>query len=94
MKNELAIFENCPIRSVEHEGEMYFSIIDIIGVLTDSPIPRNYWNLLKKREQQLHTNCMQLKLPSADGKNYKTDCANTEGCLESSCPCPRQRLNL
>ena len=38
MKNELTIFENRPIRSVEHNGEMYFSIVDIIGVLTDSPI--------------------------------------------------------
>jgi DNA-damage-inducible protein D len=91
MKNELAIFENRPIRSVEHEGEMYFSIVDIIGVLTDSPIPRNYWNLLKKRESQLHTICMQLKLPSADGKNYKTDCANTEGVLRivMSIPSPK-----
>jgi DNA-damage-inducible protein D len=91
MKNELAIFENRPIRSVEHEGEMYFSIVDIIGVLTDSPIPRNYWNLLKKREPQLHTICMQLKLPSADGKNYKTDCANTEGVLRivMSVPSPK-----
>ncbi len=91
MKNELTVFENRPIRSVEHEGEMYFSIVDIIGVLTDSPIPRNYWNLLKKREPQLHTICMQLKLPSADGKNYKTDCANTEGVFRiiMSVPSPK-----
>ena len=91
MKNALTIFENRLIRSVEHEGEMYFSIVDIIGVLTDSPIPRNYWNLLKKREPQLHTICMQLKLLSADGKNYKTDCANTEGVFRiiMSVPSPK-----
>jgi DNA-damage-inducible protein D len=79
MENQLTVFENKAIRSIEHNGNMYFSIVDIIGVLTDSPIPRNYWNLLKKREPQLHTICMQLKLPSADGKKYQTDCANTEG---------------
>ena len=72
-------FEGKEIRKVWHEEQWYFSIVDIIEVLTDSPIPRNYWNILKKREPQLHTICMQLKLKSADGKNYKTDCANTEG---------------
>jgi DNA-damage-inducible protein D len=91
MENQLTVFENKAIRSIEHNGEMYFSIVDIIGVLTDSPIPRNYWNLLKKRDPQLHTICMQLKLLSADGKNYKTDCANTEGVLRiiMSVPSPK-----
>ena len=72
-------FEGKPIRKIWHNDEWYFSVVDVIEVLTDSPIPRNYWNLLKKRESQLHTNCMQLKLVSKDGKKYKTDCANTEG---------------
>ena len=72
-------FEGKPIRKIWHNDEWYFSVVDVIEVLTDSPIPRNYWNLLKKRESQLHTICMQLKLVSKDGKKYKTDCANTEG---------------
>jgi DNA-damage-inducible protein D len=91
MENQLTVFDNKAIRSVEHKDEMYFSIVDIISVLTDSPIPRNYWNLLKKREPQLHTLCMQLKLPSADGKKYQTDCANTEGVFRiiMSVPSPK-----
>ncbi len=91
MENQLAVFENKAIRSVEYNGEMYFSMVDIIGILTDSPIPRNYWNLLKKREPQLHTICMQLKLLSADGKNYATDCANTDGVFRiiMSVPSPK-----
>ena len=72
-------FEGKEIRKIWHNDEWYFSVVDVIEVLTDSPIPRNYWNLLKKRESQLHTICMQLKLVSKDGKKYKTDCANTEG---------------
>ena len=93
MDSHLAIFEQKIIRRTEHNGELYFSIVDIIEVLTDSPIPRNYWNLLKRREPQLHTICMQLKLKSADGKNYKTDCANTEGVFRilMSVPSPKAK---
>ncbi len=84
-------FEGKPIRKVWHNNEWYFSIVDVIEVLTDSPIPRNYWNLLKRREPQLHTICMQLKLESKDGKKYKTDCANTEGVFRviMSVPSPK-----
>jgi DNA-damage-inducible protein D len=84
-------FEGKTIRKIWHNNEIYFSIVDVIELLTDSPIPRNYWNLLKKREPQLHTNCMQLKLESKDGKKYKTDCANTEGVLRiaMSVPSPK-----
>lgn len=79
------------IRRVEHEGEWYFSVIDIIGVLTDSVVPRNYWATLKKREPQLLTNCQQLKIVSTDGKQRLTDCANTEGVLRivMSVPSPK-----
>lgn len=81
MNNQLAIFEQKDIRRVEHEGEMYFSIIDIIENLTESTNPRKYWSVLKLREPQLATFCSQLKLKSTDGKQYKTDAANTEGVL-------------
>jgi DNA-damage-inducible protein D len=91
MENQLVVFEQKPIRRIEHEGEMYFSIVDIIEILTESVKPRDYWSVLKKREPQLPTLCRQLKLPSKDGKQYKTDCANTEGVLRitMSVPSPK-----
>ena len=90
-EQNLIPFEGKEVRKVLHNGEWHLSVVDIIEVLTDSPIPRNYWNLLKKREPQLHTICMQLKLKSKDGKNYKTDCANTEGVFRimMSVPSPK-----
>ncbi|MBL7818225.1 MAG: Bro-N domain-containing protein [Saprospiraceae bacterium] len=90
-QNKLIAFEGAAIRKTIHNGEWYFSVVDIIEVLTDSPIPRNYWSIVKKREPQLHTICMQLKMQSKDGKFYKTDCANTEGVLRivMSVPSPK-----
>lgn len=77
----IAFFQEKQVRRVWHDEMWYFSIVDVIEVLTDSPKPRVYWGVLKKREPQLFTNCKQLKLVSADGKKYATDCANTEGLL-------------
>ena len=70
---------------------MAFSVVDVIEILTDSPNPRVYWGVLKKREFQLFTVCKQLKLKSKDGKSYNTDCANTEGILRivMSVPSPK-----
>jgi DNA-damage-inducible protein D len=89
--DKLVLFQEKQVRRIWHDEQWYFSVVDVIGVLTNSPIPRNYWNILKKREPQLHTVCMQLKLMSGDGKNYKTDCANTEGVLRivMSIPSPK-----
>ena len=91
MENNLTPFEDKRIRSIEHEGEMWFSAVDVIAALTDSPSPKHYWAMLKKREAQLVTICYQLKLQSADGKFYKTDCATTEGVLRiiQSVPSPK-----
>jgi DNA-damage-inducible protein D len=91
MDNQLTPFEGIEIRKIEHNGEWYFSVIDVIGVLTESVSAKHYWATLKKREIQLVTNCQQLKLPAADGKNYKTDCANTEGVFRilMSVPSPK-----
>jgi hypothetical protein len=84
----LQLFEEQPIRSAwdEEEEEWYFSVVDVVGVLTESPNPGNYWKVLKKRLRQegneLVTNCNQLKLKSPrDGKRYLTDVANTEQIL-------------
>ena len=68
----------------------HFSVVDVVAVLSESPNPRNYWNMLKKRDNQLYTICVQLKLPAADGKKYKTDCANRKGIFRiiQSIPSP------
>ena len=89
--NRVSIFENKPIRKIWHNEEWFVSVVDVIEVLTDSPIPRNYWSILKKREPQLHTNCMQLKMQASDGRQRLTDCANTEGVLRivMSVPSPK-----
>lgn len=89
--DKLELFENQPIRTawVEEEEEWYFSIVDVVGVLTDQKdydSAKNYWKVTKKRLKdegnQLVTNCNQLRLKSPkDGKRYNTDVANTEQLL-------------
>jgi len=78
----LVVFQGKHIRRVWHDDQWYFSIIDVVEALTDSSNPRNYWSMLKKRELEhqieLSTFCVQLKLPSSDGKYYATECANTK----------------
>jgi DNA-damage-inducible protein D len=85
-------FQDNAVRRVEHEGEWYFSIVDIIGILLpESPNHKTYWYVLKKREPQLLTVCKKLKLKGEDGKNYPSDCANTEGVFRiiMSVPSPK-----
>ncbi|MFH0954609.1 MAG: Bro-N domain-containing protein [Candidatus Micrarchaeota archaeon] len=81
-QNALVVFQDRKIRRIWHENEWFFSVIDVLEALTDSTNPRNYWNMLKAREAEhgveLSTFCVQLKLPSNDGKLYSTDCANTK----------------
>jgi DNA-damage-inducible protein D len=72
-QNRLVVFGAKQIRRIWHEDQWFFSVVDIIGALTDSENPRNYWNILKARELkksqiQLSTICVQLKLTAADGK--------------------------
>jgi hypothetical protein len=95
--SNIKLFESQKIRShwdVEKE-KWYFSIVDIIGVLTDSPNPRKYWSVLKTRLKQegseLTTNCSQLKMQAGDGKFYLTDVADTEQLLRfiQSIPSPK-----
>ena len=83
-KNSIKLFNDKRVR-VHWDNEIekwYFSIVDIIGVLTESPNPRKYWSVLKtrlkKEGSQLATNCSQLKMEAKDGKYYKTDVADTE----------------
>lgn len=96
-QNKLDLFEEgSKIRSVLHNGEMYFSIIDIMGVLTDSADPQRYWSVLKSRLKKndgldVTTICSKLKMVGADHKMYPTDAANTEGVLRllMSVPSPK-----
>ena len=86
MDNQLTIFEQKPIRKTEHNGEMYFSIVDIIEILTDSPSPKTYWAKLKKKPteesgSEVFPNLELLKMVASDGKKYKTDAVNTRGVL-------------
>jgi prophage antirepressor-like protein len=90
-------FNNKPVRTAwsEEQNKWYFSIVDVIAVLTDSPKPNNYWKVLKhrllKEGSELVTNCNQLKMLSSDGKSYKTDVADTEQLfrLIQSIPSPK-----
>ena len=90
MNDKIQLFEDQPIRTawVEEEEEWYFSIVDVVGVLTEQPDidgARNYWKVLKKRLKeegsQLVTNCNQLKMTAQDGKKRLTDVATTEQIL-------------
>ena len=100
-ENKIQIFEDKKIRTAwnESEEEWYFSIVDVVQILTDQPsydIARKYWNKLKQRLKdegsELVSSCHQLKMPSPkDGKSYKTDVANTEQLLRiiQSIPSPK-----
>ena len=87
----LVVFQDKKIRRIWYDNEWYFSVVDVVEALTDSPSPRQYWGVLKGRENQLLTLCLQLKLPSADGKYYATDCANTKNMFRiiQSIPSPK-----
>ena len=97
MENKIKIFENKQVRTAWNadEEEWYFSVVDVVAVLTDSANPRKYWSVLKTRLKaegsELTTNCSQLNLQAADGKYYKTDCLDTKGVLRlvQSIPSPK-----
>jgi DNA-damage-inducible protein D len=88
---KLTVFEQKEIRQIEHNGEIWFSIIDIIEVLADSTNAQSYWGKLKEREPQLLTICQKFKFLASDGKMRATDCANTEGVFRilMSVPSPK-----
>jgi DNA-damage-inducible protein D len=85
MANEIINFENTSIRKAWHNEEWYFSVVDIIQILTESSNPNRYWTDLKRRSEkesgQSYAFCVRLNLPRINGKNYPTDCANTKGIL-------------
>ena len=97
MENKIKVFENKNVRTVwnEEEEDWYFSVVDVIEILTESDRPRKYWNELKKKltleGSQLSEEIGQLKLPAADGKNYSTDVLSTKNVLRlvQSIPSPK-----
>lgn len=83
-EKKIIVFNGKNIRRIWQEDKWFFSVVDIVGALTDSDNPRNYWHMLKIREKgssgiELSTNCVQLKLIAEDNKLRETDCADTEG---------------
>lgn len=94
-RNEVALFEQKEIRRTWENEKWYFSVVDVVQVLTDSVDGRKYWNKLKQRltaeGNEAVTNCHQFKMPAADGKMRKTDCADTEELLRiiQSIPSPK-----
>jgi len=91
----IVVFESRKIRREWHQEEWWFSVVDVCGVLTESVDAGAYWRKLKQRLKkegsEVVTNCHGLKLEAADGKKYKTDCANTEGIFRiiQSIPSPK-----
>ena len=96
-KQALQLFEDRKVRTLwdEEQEKWYFSIVDIIEILTETPNARKYWSVLKmrlkKEGSQLTTDCSQLKMQSTDGKYYKTDVADTSQLfrLRQSIPSPK-----
>lgn len=96
-KQAIKLFEEKKIRTIwdDEKEKWYFSIVDVVSILTDSSNPRKYWSVLKtrlkKEGSELTTNCSQLKMQAADGKKYLTDVADTEQLLRliQSIPSPK-----
>jgi len=98
MDNEIKLFEGNQIRSVwdNETEEWYFSVVDVVAVLTDSKNPRDYWYRVKTRmteeeKSELSTFCRQLKMKSSDGKMYSTDATDMQGIFRiiQSIPSPK-----
>jgi prophage antirepressor-like protein len=91
----VAVFKGKQVRRTLHDNEWWFSVVDVVAALTDSPDPGAYWRKLKQRLKEegseVVTFCHGLKLPAADGKQYETDCANAEGLFRiiQSIPSPK-----
>ncbi len=95
--SNIKLFENKQIRSHwdEKQGNWFFSVIDVIEILTRSTIPKRYWSDLKKKLEEegseLYDKIVQLKMEAADGKKYATDCLDTQNLLRmiQSIPSPK-----
>lgn len=97
--NNVALFEGKEIRKILLDNEWWFSVIDVVAILTESENPRDYWFKMKIRVKdsdgiELPTICRQLKMKAPDGKMRETNCSNTEGILRiiQSAPSPNNNF--
>jgi cell filamentation protein len=87
-KISIRFFDNREVRAIwdDSQNKWWFSVVDVIGILTESANPRTYWSVMKTRLRkggnELPTKCSQLKLTSADGKKYATDCFSQDDIIE------------
>ncbi len=87
-KISFRFYKDYKVRAIwdDEESKWWFSVVDIVAAITESPNPRKYWsvlkNRLKKSNAELTTRCSQLKLTSSDGKKYATDCFSQEDIIE------------
>ncbi len=93
-ENKIVVFESKKIRHIWHDENWFFSVVDIVEALTNSPTPRQYWGKIKQREfidLQSSPIWVQLKLEAVDGKKYATDCADTKAMFRiiQSIPSPQ-----
>lgn len=91
---KIALFKGKKIRKTLHKNEWWFSILDVVEVLAETPIPKTYWAKMKERDNEMSQPFPfweQLKLPAEDGKMRETDCADTEGVFRiiQSIPSPK-----
>jgi len=94
IETRIAIFKKQEIRKALYKNEWWFSILDVVSVLTNSPQPKTYWAKMKDRDKEMSQPFPfweQLKLTAEDGKMRETDCADTEGILRiiQSIPSPK-----
>ncbi|MCX6796572.1 MAG: Bro-N domain-containing protein [Candidatus Falkowbacteria bacterium] len=94
INNHIAIFKGVSIRKIIYKYEWWFSVLDVIKILSNSPQPKTYWAKMKKRDRELSQPFPfweQLKMQAEDGRMRETDCANTEGVLRivQSIPSPK-----
>ena len=88
MKSSIRFYNDCEVRAIwdEENTKWWFSVVDIVAAITESPNPRKYWSVLKTRLKkagnELTTKCSQLKLTAADGKKYATDCFSQNDVAE------------
>ncbi len=94
-ENKIILFQDQKIRRIWYNDEWYFSVVDIVAVLSNSSVPKRYWSDLKMKLvmewSEVYEKIVPLKLPASDGKKYKTDCASTENIFRviQSIPSPK-----
>ena len=87
-KQSIRFYKDREVRAIwnDEQSKWFFSIVDIVAAITESPRPRVYWGTVKNRQKtqygELYSKCIQLKLPAVDGKRYATDCFAQEDIIE------------